>query len=356
LKHIYGWTHERQQQFAPLFELGLVPARVIAQQRQRWHLVTFDGMACDAQISGKLRHNANAGEFPVVGDWVGIDAHTATPRIQVILARHGTFVRKAAGEAHVPQVVGANIDLALLVCSLNEDFSPRRLERYLALCHACSIPAVIVLTKADLVRDLTSFLEALEQVASGITILSVSALNGDGLPALKKWLAPGSTAALLGSSGAGKSTLVNALAEAELMQTAAIRDTDGRGRHTTTHRELILLPNGALILDSPGMRELGLWEASSGLDATFTDVEELTQRCRFSDCQHHGEPDCAIAKALSTGELDQKRWKSFLKLTGELAYEKAKHDPVLKAENKKLWKKRNANFVAQLRMRDRFNE
>ncbi len=352
---IYGWTHERQQDFAPFSDLGLVPARVIVQQRELWHVLGLDGQTFDASIAGKFRHEADIGNFPVAGDWVGLDVQGDSARIQCVLPRYGTFVRKAAGEGSLPQVVGANIDLAFLVCALNEDFNPRRLERYIALSQSAKIEALIVLTKADLVADTTPFLDALDLVAMGVSVVPVSSVTGLGLPALNKWLVPGHTVALLGSSGAGKSTLLNALAEDDVMATADIRAADGRGRHTTTHRELVVLPNGALILDSPGMRELGLWDGADGLEATFTDIEDLANTCRFGDCHHGKEPDCAVVAALESGALDPKRWASYQKLKREIAFEQAKGDPLLRLENKKMWKRRNANYLTQMRLRDRFN-
>jgi ribosome biogenesis GTPase / thiamine phosphate phosphatase len=353
LNNTYGWTHERQREFAPFSDMGLVPARVIIQQRELWHAKTLDGQAYEAGLIGKFRHDAAQGDFPVAGDWVTLEVTGSRARIHHVLPRQGTLIRKAAGSGTLPQIIAANIDLGLLVCALNEDFNPRRLERYIALCRSGKIEPLIVLTKLDLIDDLEPFLSALDQVAKNIAVIAVSVVNRIGLPKLQSWLVSGHTAALLGSSGAGKSTLLNALAGHDLMATSDVRISDGRGQHTTTHRELVTLDGGAMILDSPGMRELALWEGAVGIGAAFEDIEALAARCRFANCQHHTEPDCAVQNALLTEELDPKRLAAFLKLRREQAYEEAKGNPVLQAQNKKMWKQRNANYIATMRLRDR---
>jgi ribosome biogenesis GTPase / thiamine phosphate phosphatase len=332
--------------------MGLVPARIVIQQRELWHVLTLDGQAFGASLVGRFRHEAGQGDFPVAGDWVALEVSATSARIHHVLPRQGILVRKAAGSGALPQVIAANIDLGLLVSALNEDFNPRRLERYIAMCRSGSIEPIIVLTKSDLADDLEPFLSALDQVASNLTIIAVSALTGAGLVKLKSWLVSGHTAALLGSSGAGKSTLLNALAGHDVMATSDVRASDGRGRHTTTHRELVTLANGAMVLDSPGMRELALWEGGEGVNAAFEDVEALAGLCRFADCQHETEPDCAIRTALETGGLEPPRWAAFLKLSREQAYEKAKGDPLLQAQNKKMLKQRNANYIAMMRLRN----
>jgi ribosome biogenesis GTPase / thiamine phosphate phosphatase len=335
-----------------MLEAGLVPARVVIQKRDIWQVLTLGADAFDASLLGKFRAGAQQGEFPVVGDWVGLEVAGTSARIHHVLPRTTTLIRKAAGGDNVSQVIGANIDLGLLVCALNEDFNPRRLERYIALCRAGGITPLIVLTKADLVTDLEPYLQQLDDVAAGITIIPVSALTDTGMSALLPWLVVGQTAALLGSSGAGKSTLLNTLMGSEVMATSDIRYSDGRGRHTTTHRELVTLPSGAMIIDSPGMRELALWDGAAGVTAAFDDVEALVAACRFSDCQHKSEPDCAVRVGLESGALEPSRWASFQKLSREQVFEQAKTDPLVRAETKKLWKRRNANYVAAKRLRD----
>ena len=343
LTKIHGWTLMRQQSFAPLLKLGLVPARVITQKRDIWQVLTLSAETYDASLLGKFRSEAPRGAFPVVGDWVGLEVVGKSARIHHVLARTTTLTRKAVGNDNAAQIIAANIDLGLLVCALNEDFNPRRLERYIAMCRAGNIQPIIILTKLDLVPDVQPFIAALDEVAAGITIIPVSALSETGLSALHPWLISGQTAALLGSSGAGKSTLLNALAGSQIMETAAVRYSDGRGRHTTTHRELVTLPNGAMIVDSPGMRELALWDGGEGISAAFDDIKALTGECRFSNCQHEKEPGCAIKAALQSGELEEARWLSFLKLRRELTSEKSKPELGTRAQNKKVSNRRKAN-------------
>jgi ribosome biogenesis GTPase len=234
-------------------------------------------------------------------------------------------------------VVAANADVAFLAASLNADLSLRRLERYLALAYESGAEPVIVLTKADLCEDLPDRVAEVEAIAFGAPVLAVSAVTGQGLTELASRLPPGRTAVLLGSSGVGKSTLVNALAGAERMATREIIAEGARGRHTTTHRELVRLPSGGLILDTPGMRELGLVDAEAGLSATFAEVEQLAQGCRFRDCGHGGEPGCAVAAAVTAGALDPERLRSWRKLQRELDHERRREDPVARQAEQKRW-------------------
>ena len=281
------------------------------------------------------------GGYPVTGDWVAAELKGGAAIIAHVLPRTTAFTRMAAGTAKDRQVVAANVDTALLAASLNADFSPRRLERYLANTYESGAAPVIVLTKADVADDPGPLVEAVQAIAFGVPVLAVSAASGQGLAALSALLAPGKTAVLLGSSGVGKSTLVNALAGAELMATREIREDDAHGRHTTTHRELILLPSGALILDTPGMRELALWEAEAGVAAAFADVateiEQLANECRFRDCAHDREPGCAVQAAVADGTLDADRWQSFQKLRRELAHAVRKEDPMAAAAERRRW-------------------
>jgi ribosome biogenesis GTPase / thiamine phosphate phosphatase len=353
----YGWTPARQQAFAPFAEQGLVPARVVAQHRSLWTVMsdTFQG---PATLTGRLSFHAVSTDLPVTGDWVALDPGSDHARIAVVLDRTGTLARKAAGTSHTEQLLGANIDLALLVMALNGDFNPRRLERYLALCRAGGVEPLVVLTKADLHPDPDAMVDRLQasvraSAAGSVPVLVVSALTLQGIAALKRWLVPGLTSVLLGSSGAGKSTLVNALAGEEIMHTATIREADDRGRHTTTHRELILLPNGALILDTPGMRELGLVGDESNIAAGFADVSELAAQCRFSDCTHTGEPDCAVQAALANRSLDPARLASWQKLMREQAYDTRRDNPEAQAAHKKRWKQVHKHYQAKVRLRDR---
>jgi ribosome biogenesis GTPase / thiamine phosphate phosphatase len=332
--HTYGWTAARQDQMEDFTDLGLIAARVVVQQRSRWHVVAegFDG---PATMAGRFAHEAGPGGHPVAGDWVAIDIEGEAARIHGVLPRHGALARKAAGTGHGTQIVAANVDLALLVMALNGDFNPRRLERYLALAASGGVRPVIVLTKTDLVGDAGAKVDALLDTVGDVVVLTVSSLSGQGLDVLQRSLKPGQTSVLLGSSGAGKSTLVNALAGRDLMATGAIRESDGRGMHTTSHRELLLLPNGALILDTPGMREIGLADGTDGVRDSFSDLEDLALHCQFTDCTHTREPKCALRAAIHDGELDPDRLAAWQKLRGEAGFEARKTDPAAKSAHKK---------------------
>ncbi len=274
--------------------------------------------------------------------------------IHHLIPRRSAFVRKAIGGGAASQVVAANVDVAFLVTSLNADLNPRRIERYLATAWDGGASPVIVLTKADLCpeRERDALKARIEAVALGVPVHAVSAVTGEGLDRLRESFTPGQTAALLGSSGAGKSSLVNALAGAPLMTIQAIREHDARGRHTTTHRQLVLLPDGRLVLDTPGMRELGLWEADAGVAATFADIEALAQRCRFGDCAHAAEPGCAVQAALADGSLDRGRWRSWAKLQRELAHAIRKDDPHERAALRKVWVQRARHHRARKRQEE----
>lgn len=349
---IYGWSEELRQQFEPYAAEGLKPGRVIVHQRGPYRIVT-DAGEMPAEMSGRFVRDAEMGGFPVAGDWVAaslrLPERAAT--IHAVLPRRTAFVRKAAGRGRIAQVVAANVDTVFLALSLNDDLNTRRLERYLAAAHESGAKPEIVLTKADL-SDEAEAIRARVAADAGVPVHLVSARAGIGLEALHAAIRPGETAVLLGSSGVGKSTLVNALAGAELMATRAIREDDAKGRHTTTHRELVLLPGGGLLLDTPGMRELALWEADEGVSATFEDVEALEAACRFSDCTHGNEPDCAVRAAIESGDLEAGRWQNYVKLKGELAYEARKDDPVARAAHKKLWAGRAKANRARYKARD----
>jgi len=341
--HDYGWSDALQHQFEPHAAQGLIPGRVIVQQRGLYRLVTDQGELA-AEVSGRFAHQAAEAGFPVAGDWVACAARPGegAATIHALLPRSSLFLRRIAGPgAHTGQAVAANVDLALLTASLNADLNPRRLERYLATAWESGARPLVILTKADLCADLAARVAEIEAVAFGVEVHAVSAVTGQGLAAVADHLRPGLTAALLGSSGVGKSTLVNALAGAPLMAVGEIREDDARGRHTTTHRELIRLPSGALMLDTPGMRELGLWEAEAGLAAVFGDVEReidaLAADCRFRDCHHEAEPGCAVQAALEDGRLDPGRFRSWRKLQRELAHQVRKEDPVAREAARKVW-------------------
>lgn len=333
----YGWSERLRRDFEPHAAEGLVPGRVTVQQRGLWRLATEAG-EIDAELAGRFVHDAAEGGFPVAGDWVAVQPGGL---IRAVLPRATAFTRWAAGPAGGVQVVAANVDVAFLTASLNADLSLRRLERYLAAAYESGAEPVIVLTKADACDDVAGLVAEVERIAFGAPVLAVSAVTGDGLDALAGHLAPGRTAVLLGSSGVGKSTLVNALAGAARMATRTIREADAHGRHTTTHRELILLPSGGLILDTPGMRELGLYDAEAGVAQVFADVEAeveaLAADCRFADCAHGREPGCAVRAALEDGRLDADRLASWKKLQRELAHERRREDPLARKAEQKRW-------------------
>jgi ribosome biogenesis GTPase len=336
----YGWSDKLQHDFQPFAAEGFVPARVIVQQRNLYRLVT-DAGETEGRISGLFRHEAAEGGYPVTGDWVAVEMKGDAAVIAHILPRATAFTRMAAGTGKDMQVVAANVDMALLSASLNADLNLRRLERYLATAYESGAQPVILLTKADACDDPDPLIASVQEIAFGVPVLAVSVRTGQGLEALSALLAPGKTAVLLGSSGVGKSTLVNALAGVEKMATKDIREHDAHGRHTTTHRELILLPSGALILDTPGMRELAMWDSEAGIAAAFAEttaqVDQIAEGCRFRDCAHDKEPGCAVQAALADGTLDAERWRSFQKLQKEVAHTVRKEDPLAAAAERKRW-------------------
>jgi len=293
------------------------------------------------EIPGKWRKDAESRlDFPAVGDWVMAEPIRSDGRthIRQILPRRSCLVRKAAGTTEEPQVLCANVDIAFLVTSLNADLNSRRMERYLALVWDGGSQPVILLTKSDLVEDTAPILEELGRVAPGVDIHVLSAKTGQGLEAIHRYLAVGKTMVLLGSSGVGKSTLINKLLGREKLKTRETRESDDKGKHTTTARSLLRMPGGGLIIDTPGMRELHLWDQDEGLQTLFSEVEEMGLECRFTNCQHLTEPDCAVRAAIASGALSQERFDSFLKLQREQAADRRKHDKAFASEERKKWR------------------
>jgi ribosome biogenesis GTPase len=348
----YGWSTRLRQQFASCLTVDLAPARVIVQQRGLLQIASEAGVLA-ATLSGKFTHEAEPEGHPVAGDWVAaaLRPQEGSATIHRLLPRKSAFVRRAAGPGGGAQVVAANVDLTLVVSSLNAELSLRRIERYLATAWASGSRPVIVLTKADLASDVLSSVAAVEAIAGGVPVLALSAVTGIGLDALAAMLEAGRTSVLLGSSGVGKSTLVNALSGEAAMKTAAIREDDARGRHTTTHRELVLLPGGALMLDTPGMRELGLWDSADGVTSAFADIEGFASACRFRDCRHEREPGCSVQAALVSGALNPARFASYVKLNRELAWLDRKEDPLARAAERKIWIRRTKNYRAKKKLR-----
>ena len=350
-----GWTDSHTTEFEPHAAGGLLPARVAAQHRGAYVLLSELGELRADEASGRLEHEADADGMPAVGDWVAIAARPdeGAATIHAVLPRRTKFSRKVAGLASEEQVLAANVDAVFLVMSLNEDFNVRRLERYITMAWESGAQPVIVLTKTDLCPDWELRVLEVEAIAFGVPVHAVSSISGEGLELVREHVTPGRTIALLGSSGVGKSTLVNTFAGEELLATQEIREDDGEGRHTTTHRQLVLLPDGGLVLDTPGMRELQLWESSDGIAETFSDVEELAAQCRFSDCAHRTEPGCAVQAAIEDGSLQFERWASYKKLQRELAHLERRLDKRLQAEERKRWAKVGAQGRANMRAKGR---
>lgn len=296
-------------------------------------------------------------DFPAVGDWVVLDDFKVQPNdldsqvavIQAVLPRSSKFSRKSAGKTTEEQIIATNIDTVFLVNALNLDFNVRRIERYLTLAWESGATPVIVLSKADISEDLQEKVQEVEASAIGVPVHPVSCITGEGIDELKRYVKPGQTVALLGSSGAGKSTLVNQLMGLEVQKTKEVREADSRGRHTTTSRELFLLPEGGLLIDTPGMRELQLYGTGDGLYDTFEDIYEYVSHCRFSDCLHETEPGCEIQRAISEGQLAEERYESFKKLQREANYISRKANLQEQLEVKKKWKKINRELKEHYR-------
>ncbi len=299
-------------------EMG-IPARITAVHKERYELVCEYGLGY-ARLKTKEYYNGTE-DFPTAGDFVRIDyIPNGDSRIIRTLPRRTFFSRRDPTPGRGEQAVAANFDYVFILQSLNHNFNGKRLERYLTLAWQSGAVPVIVLTKADLTEDASPYLQTAESIAPGVDICAISARNGFGMDRLSRYVQPEKTIVFLGSSGVGKSSLVNALAGEELMSVSEIREEDSRGRHTTTHRQLIMLPNGAMVIDTPGMRELGMWDVSVGLHDAFEDVEEYLGQCRFSDCKHKSEPGCAVRAAIESGDLSPERWESYCKLKSEARF------------------------------------
>jgi ribosome biogenesis GTPase len=346
-----GWSDHFEQAAALEAADGLEPARISAQYKGGYSALSASG-EIRADVSGRVRHFAGAkSDLPVVGDWTLLERLPGNEGlIQSVLARRTSFSRKVAGEAAQEQVMAANVDVYFIVSALDNDLNARRIERYLTMAWEGGGEPAIVLAKADLCPDVDAAVLEVEDVAPAVPLFVTNDVAGEGFDALAAHLAPNRTAVLLGSSGVGKSTIVNRLLGEDRQLVKEIRE-DGRGRHTTTNRELIVLPTGGLIIDTPGIRELQLWEAGEGLDDVFGDIAELSRSCRFTDCAHDTEPGCAVKAAIVDGTLTQARLNSYRKLARELAWLERRRNKRASTEESRRWRKLSAEARSRARLR-----
>ena len=350
-----GWDEFFANHFQSYAADGYAAGRVALEYKHFYRIYSEWGEVL-GEIAGRLRHEAlDREDLPVVGDWVVIRRSPESDKVTIhaVLPRKSKFTRKVAGFRTEKQIVGSNIDTVFLVTSLNQDFNPRRVERYLIVAWESGARPIIVLSKSDLCDEVEERTREIKAVVGDVPIHAVSVVKREGLDELARYLKAGQTVAFLGSSGVGKSTLVNYLLGREHLRVQEIRKHDGRGVHTTTHRELIVLPQGGLVLDTPGIRELQLWDGEGGLQIAFADIETVAAQCYFSDCRHQDEPRCAIREALAEGAIDAARYESYQKLKKELTYLARKQDIRSAIVEKKRWKtlSRMASQRAQMKRR-----
>lgn len=335
-----GWDHFFDRHFRHSENDGCVPAR-IAREHKNMYVAYSEHGELGARVSGRLRHSARSrADFPAVGDWVVAEPRPgeAKATIHAVLPRKTVFCRKVAWVKTEEQVLASNIDIVFLVSALDREFNLRRIERYLMLAWESGADPVIVLNKADLCPDVEPYVARAESIAFGVPIHTISALGCEGLDDLRQYILTGRTVALLGSSGVGKSTIINDLLGIDLLKVGAVRESDGRGRHITTGRELLLIPRGGLVIDTPGMRELQMWTDEKGLRGSFEDIEELATHCRFRDCRHQSEPGCAVKAAIDEGTLDAARLRSYVKLQREIRFLAVRKAQRARIDEKTRWK------------------
>lgn len=336
----WGWDNHFKKQFEPYKHEGLSPVRIVRENRQNY-LAWAEAGELTAEVSGRFRHAAiGKGDFPAVGDWAAAEvlANEGKAVIQAVLPRKSAFLRKVPGPVTEEQVVAANIDTAFIVCGLDGNYNLRRIERYLAMAWESGASPVVLLNKADICPEAEDRRNEVEAAAIGVPVCAISATRDQGLDGLREHLRRGRTAAFLGSSGVGKSTIINRLLGTDRFAVGAVSDSDSRGRHTTTSRELVMLPEGGLVIDTPGMRGLKVWGDEDGLKQTFDDIEALAVDCRFRDCRHGNEPGCAVRAAVESGTLDSGRLQSFQKLQKELRYLADRQAMTPNALEKERWK------------------
>jgi ribosome biogenesis GTPase len=351
-----GWTDALADRFAPWAGKAHVQPGRVAIEFNHNYRVYVDGEEIEAIAAGRLKHHAESrSELPAVGDWVAVRKRPDEDRgsIQAILPRHSKFSRKVAGNVTDEQVVAANVDVVFIVMALDNDFNVRRLERYVILARESGASSVILLTKPDLADDLPARVAQVSAMAGDLPIHVLSPKRNQGLDQVSAYLTSGRTGALLGSSGVGKSTIINRLVGEDVQKTREVRESDSRGRHTTTHRELVKLPAGGLIIDTPGMRELQLWDVGEAVKETFDDIEALAAHCHFTDCRHRDEPRCAVKAAVAQGRIPTARLESYLKLQDELVHLATQQDERARLEEKRQSKVGAKALRARLRDKGR---
>jgi ribosome biogenesis GTPase len=332
----WGWNSYFEATWNEVDRKNAVPARVVAQQRKYWRVAGAFG-ECLAEASGKIRHDAEEGsDWPAVGDWVSVELQgpTEVAAIGTVLRRRNRFCRKAPGKRIEEQVIAANIETALVIFALDRDFNPRRAERYIGQCLESRVSPVLILNKADACEEAFEKAAEMERVTLGTPVCVVCAITGQGMEQVESLLIAGRTLVVLGSSGVGKSTLTNRLLRQPLQKVQDVGANDNRGRHTTTARELFLLPGGALLIDTPGLRELQPWDSEEGLTQAFADIHSLATQCRFNNCRHETEPDCAVQAAVEQGLLDLARLENQRKLLREQEFLRRKMDPEARFQEK----------------------
>lgn len=336
----YGWNRGWEEDFAGYRDAGFCPGRISCEHRGAFTVMTEEGEIF-ATISGRLQYEAaSRRDMPSVGDWVALNCGDESGRgvIQAVLGRNSSLTRKASGTVAEEQIVASNVDVVFIVSGLDGDFNPRRLERYLTLVYDSGAIPVLVLNKTDLVEDVQSLVDQVGQIAYGVPVIPMSAREHENIQSIKEQLQQGMTGVLIGSSGVGKSSIINALLGEDVLRTTDVREDDSRGRHTTTRRQMFLLPQGGVLIDTPGLREIQLIADESALNKTFEDIAEIAEQCRYRDCSHQGEPGCAVQIAVADGTLPSERYESYHKQQKEINHHRRQGDIHLQIEEKRKWK------------------